>query len=167
MKGNKLICILTGLLIASLYYSCKKDELSTIDRLLTSGTWELASMQVYNYIGDTQESIDTLNRDCDVKQYFKFNDDNTCTYTNYYCIEQQPTGNWSLSEDKLYMVSDIQLQDTTATGEPGTSRPFSNTKILNLGQYSMVIQTGDLQSNYPANQRRRIVQYGFVKQRTN
>ncbi|RVU00168.1 hypothetical protein EOD41_14505 [Mucilaginibacter limnophilus] len=161
MKRRNILFLIIGLAVISLYNSCKKDELSTIDALVSSGTWELASLQVFNYVGDTKGKTDTLYRDCDFKQLFKFNADKTCTYSNYSCLEQTTTGKWSLSKDKLFLLSDIACD----TSETESIQPFTNTKIVTLGQYSMVLQTGDLQTNYPANQRRRIVQYGFVKQR--
>lgn len=161
MKRRNTILLLLGLSLITLYNSCKKDELSTIDALFSSGTWELASLHVLNYVGDTRGKTDTLYADCDFKQTFKFNADKTCTYGNYACLEKSASGTWSLSKDKLFLVSDI-VCDTSATE---SIQPFTNTKIVTLGQYSMILQTGDLQTNYPANQRRRIMQYAFVKQR--
>ncbi|RYZ93154.1 MAG: hypothetical protein EOP47_29670 [Sphingobacteriaceae bacterium] len=164
-KPSALIffCLISA---AFAFNSCKKTGTDSIRSLLTSGAWEVSSIMVFNYVGDTQLPNDTLNTECDVKQIFKFNLDESCTYSNYYCIEQTTNGRWSLSNDKLFLISDIVCRDTTDTGEPGTSKPFENTRIVNLGQYSMVLQTGDLQSNYFPTQRRRIVQYGFVRQKT-
>jgi hypothetical protein len=153
--------LLLALLVCLLYNSCKKDKQNNIDALFYSGPWEVSSIRVFNYIGDTQQPTDTLNTDCDLKQIFTFRNDNTCTYTNYSCREQNATGRWSLSRDKLYLISDI-VCDTSATG---SIKPFENTRIVNLGQYSLVVQTGDLQSNYTPTQRRRIVQYGFIRQK--
>ena len=162
MRRKSILFIILGLLGCVLYQSCKKDDQDSIEALLGRGAWEVASIQVFNYIGDTQQSTDTLNTDCDLKQVFTFKPDKTCTYTNFDCKEQTATGNWSLSRDKLYLLSGIVCRDTT---EAGSVKPFENTKIINLGQYSLVLQTGDLQSNYPPNQRRRIVQYGFIRQK--
>jgi hypothetical protein len=163
MKRSSII-FMAGLLCILMHNSCKKDDQSSIEELLSSGPWELASLRVFNYVGDTQQPTDTLNTDCTLKQVFTFNTDKTCSYANYSCEEQRATGSWSLSKDRLYLVSDIRCKDTSVAG---SSQPFTNTKIVNLGQYSLVVQTGDLQSNYPANQRRRIVQYGFIRQKNN
>ncbi|MCC8408739.1 hypothetical protein LJ707_07350 [Mucilaginibacter sp. UR6-1] len=163
MKRSAILFI-AAFFVISLYNSCKKDDPTNIRNLFTAGPWELASLQVFNYIGTTQGETDTLNRDCDVKQVFRFNDDNTCTYTNYSCVDQTATGTWSLSRDKLYLISEITCQDTTAAG---SIKPFTNTKILNLGQYSMVLQTGDFQETNQPNKVRRVVQYSFIRQRNN
>lgn len=153
-----------------LYNSCKKDDPTNIRNLFTAGPWELASLQVFNYVGTTLGETDTLNTDCDKKQIFTFNNDNTCTYSNYDCLDQAPTGNWSLSRDRLYLLSDILVNTTTtdtSLTDTGSLRPFTNTKIVNLGQYSMVLQTGDFQETNQPNRVRKVVQYSFTRQRNN
>lgn len=164
MKRSATLFI-SAFFIISLYNSCKKDDPTNIRNLFTSGPWELASLQVFNYVGTTQGKTDTLNQDCDKKQIFRFNDDNTCTYSNYNCVEQLPTGTWSISKDRLYLISEIACDTSAETNS--SIRPFTNTKIVNLGQYSMVLQTGDFQeTNQPAKVRR-VVQYSFTRQRNN
>ncbi|MBE9583968.1 hypothetical protein IM792_05865 [Mucilaginibacter sp. JRF] len=163
MKRSAILFI-AAFFVISLYNSCKKDDPTNIRNLFTAGPWELASLQVFNYVGTTQGETDTLNTDCDVKQIFRFNADNTCTYENYSCLDQTATGTWSLSRDRLYLISDITCQDTSASG---SIQPFTNTKILNLGQYSMVLQTGDFQETNQPNRVRRVVQYSFIRQRNN
>ncbi|MCD8741855.1 hypothetical protein LT679_14660 [Mucilaginibacter roseus] len=164
------ILFIAAFITICLYNSCKKDDPTNIRNLFTAGPWELASLQVFNYVGTTLDETDTLNTDCDKKQIFRFNDDNTCTYSNYDCLDQAPTGTWSLSRDRLYLLSDI-LVDTAATDTgsiaSGSLRPFTNTKIVNLGQYSMVLQTGDFQETNQPNRARRVVQYSFIRQRNN
>ncbi|MBK0380576.1 DUF5004 domain-containing protein [Mucilaginibacter segetis] len=150
------VCMLTN--------SCKKDKQSTIQHLLTTGVWQLATLQVNHYKGDSKISTDTLNTACDTTQIFTFNDDNTCTYTNFDCLPQ-PTahGTWQLSSTKLYLNSDIVCQDTTAAG---SSTPFANAQIVNLGDFSLVLQTGDIENYYSSTQPRTITRYGFIRQKT-
>jgi hypothetical protein len=159
-----LIC-LTG--IGLMVNSCKKQTQSPIQSLFTGGTWQLASVFAFNYIGNTQTTTDTLNADttCHLTQFFTFNTNNTCTYTNFDCLTQTPAAaSWTLTPNQLYLEANVVCKDTT---KAGSSTPFSNAKIINLGQFSMVLQTGDIQPNYSLTQPRRIVQYGFVRQKVN
>lgn len=164
MKKRKGLWYLFALvLIALAINSCKKVDQSNIPALLTTRQWELASLLVYHNIGDSQISVDTLNTDCSNSQLFKFFRDGTCTYTNFDCKPQPiATGTWKLSDTKLTLVADMTCQDTIKGG--GTSKPFLNSQIVNLGEYSLVLQTGDTQPYYAATQPRTIYRYGFIRQ---
>jgi len=169
MKNKTPLVFVLGLVIINLLSnSCKKDADSNIPHLLTAGTWLLATVQVNNYVGDAQiGSTDTLYVNCDSTQTFTFNTNNTCTFVNFACLAQKTTGNWSLTQNRLYLVSDITCKDTT--GNAGAvikdTQPFTNAQISTLGVYSLVLQTGDVQPNYSSTSRRRIVRYGFIKQK--
>ncbi|GAA4339912.1 hypothetical protein GCM10023149_50930 [Mucilaginibacter gynuensis] len=163
MNRNTFAFIFSVLAITLLYYSCKKEKNATIAPLLASGSWQLASAQVTSYTGDTQDSLVKLDSGCVFKQIFTFKADNTCTFTNYHCQESTTTGNWSLSNDRLFLISDIAFQDTTVIGK---ARVFENSRIVNLGQYSLVLEVGDIQTNYGSRQKRRIARYGFIRQKT-
>lgn len=163
MKRTALLFFLFVVSIALIVNSCKKDNLSHIPGLL-AGNWQLASITVTNYIGDAQVSLDTLNQTCEDIQLFTFNADNSCSYTNFQCNPDTVKGRWSLTDNKLFLISDIVCKDTTkASG--GTSKPFENTKIVTLGNYSMVLETGDVEPNYSATKKRRIMRYGFIRQK--
>lgn len=165
MRTKTLLLLFTGLTIVILYNSCKKDTQGSIQTLFTTGTWQLASVQVFHYIGSQQISADTLNTDCDLVQNFTFNKNNTCTYTNFDCVAQPiASGNWGLTENKLFLEANMTCKDTTAAG---SSKPFANSQIINLGQYSLILQTGDIQPNYSTTKKRTIIRYGFVRQKTN
>ena len=151
--------------IIMLENSCKKTSQSPIQQLFTGGYWELASVYAYNYIGDSEISIDTLDNDttCHSTQVFTFNTNNTCTYTNFDCLTQTPSpATWTLTPNQLFLQADVTCKDTVAGGT-GTSKPFSYCQIVNLGQFSLVLQTGDIQPNFSLTQPRRIVQYGFIR----
>lgn len=166
MKNKLPLLFILGLVTINLLSnSCKKENSSNIPHLLTTGVWQLASIQVYNYVGNAQTGDpDTLNTDCDKTQFFTFKTDNTCSYTNFDCLDQTSTGTWTLTENKLYFNSDMVCTDTIAGGGTGKVTPFKNTQIYNLGNYSMVLQTGDVEPNYSPTKRRQIVRYGFVRQ---
>lgn len=165
MKNKKSIFLLVlGLITCFAVNSCKKTDLSNIPNLITAGNWQLASLQVTHYVGDDRIKIDTLNTDCDTTQIFRFNKDNTCTYTNFACKPQPTaTGTWELSRDKLHLFADMVCQDNT---NAGSSKPFSNAQVVNLGQFSLVIETGDINPYYTSTQVRTIARYGFVRQKT-
>jgi hypothetical protein len=170
MKNKKILFFLTAavLVIAGLVInSCKKDNQNSVETLLTRGKWQLASVLVYNFVGSSQVgNTDTLNVNCDSTQIFTFNTNNTCGYTNFECIPQKTSGNWTLSSDQLTLISNMLCADTLIGGapDPKKAQPFINAKIVNLGQYSFVLQTGDVNSFYTSTTKRRIVQYGFVHQ---
>ena len=167
MKYKHLLLFFIGLLvIGMLVNSCKKDDQGTIKQLFSGNTWQLASLIRYSYTGSSLDIADTLNVNCETTQFFTFNSDNTCTYTNFDCKSQPVAkGNWSLSSDKLFLMSDITCQDTipSSTGTPHTTKPFTIARIMNLGQYSLVLQTGNLDVYYPPDEKRMYYVYGFVR----
>ncbi|MBB6131698.1 hypothetical protein [Mucilaginibacter lappiensis] len=169
MKNKIPLVFVLGLVMVNLLSnSCKKDNNSNIPHLLTAGSWLLATVQVYNYVGDAQVGvIDSLYVGCDSTQTFTFNTNNTCTFVNFACLAQKTTGNWSLTANRLYLTTDMTCKDTTGNLNKAVKQiqPFSNAQIATLGVYSLVLQTGDVQPNYSATSRRRIVRYGFIKQK--
>jgi hypothetical protein len=163
MKSKYLLLILAGLFVALVINSCKKDNTNPIQTLFTGGTWELASVMAFNYTGDQLESVDTLNETCQQSQFFTFNADNTCTYTNFDCMTQTSApAHWALTSNQLYLQTNLVCKDTTAAG---SSMPFANAAIFNLGQFSLVLHTGDIQPNYSLTKPRRIVEYGFIREK--
>lgn len=164
MKYKLPFVLFFGLLAVNLLVnSCKKEQRNTLENLLTTGgAWQLASVKYTQFAGDTVKFDTTLNTDCDTTQIFTFNADNSCTYTNFNCkIQPTARGGWTLSPNRLFLNSNIVCQDTTAVG---SSKPFLNAQIVNLGLYSMVLLTGDIQ-NYNNNTKRKVIRYGFVRQK--
>lgn len=164
MKRKHSFLFLLGLIAINLFSnSCKKDKDGTVESLMARGTWQLASVLVYNYVGSNNTSTDTLNTDCVNDQTFTFNADNTCTYVNFSCIKQTVNGQWQLSADKLTLQSTLLCQDTVRSTVDTLTTPFRNARIVNLGQYSMVLETGDTNSAYLSTDKRHIKRYGFVR----
>jgi hypothetical protein len=158
---KKRYLLLLFVLIAGLVVnSCKKTGQNPIEILFTGGTWQLASVEIIKYTGNTQLSDTTINNTC--SQFFTFKTDNTCTYANFNCISQPvAAGQWSLTPNKLFLIAKITC-DSTATLKV---TPFINAQIINLGQYSMVLSTGDIAPNYSLTKPRKIVKYGFIRQK--
>jgi len=164
MKKAPLLFFLLLISIALIVNSCKKDNLSHIPGLM-AGKWQVASIEVYNYIGDSKISTDVLDTTCTITQYFIFNSDNSCSYINFQCNSDTAKGRWSLTANKLFLASDMICNDTTKSSG-GTSKPFANAKIVTLGNYSLVLETGDVEPNYSATKKRRVMRYGFIRQKT-
>jgi len=57
------------------------------------------------------------------------------------------------------MFSNIIL-DSIQGGK--NNQPFTYSKIINIGNYSMVLQTGDVATYFTATTKRKIVQFGFI-----
>lgn len=144
-----------------LFNSCKKDNNDSVAYFLTYGTWTLASVQVFHYVGDTQGKTDTLNTTCNTTQTFKFNSDNSCEYKNYHCITQDKSGTWSIGSDNLTLTCNLPVQDTSKSTTVNV-KAFQTALIDNLGQYSLVLKTGDIQVVYKSTTVRNITRYGFV-----
>ena len=144
------------LLIGIAINSCKKDNNTSIQTLFTTGTWQLASVKVTNYLGSS--TVNTYYLDdtaCTKTQYFTFPNNNTCTFTNYHCIGQSTTGTWSLTKDQLYLLVNMTCLDTLAGGKDTVkAQVFANTRIVNLGPSSMTLQTGDIGAYYTSTTKR-------------
>lgn len=163
MKIKYILPLLTGLVACTFFYSCKKTNQTSIHALFSGGRWQLASVTATYYTGNTQDSTKVLTDSCSTTQFFTFQSDNTCTYLNFDCIPQSPSGSWSLSPNQLFLYAQVVCRDTSAAHN---SAPFSNAQIVNLGQYSMVLRTGDVQPNYSLTKKRRIIEYGFIRQKS-
>jgi hypothetical protein len=161
MKNKYLWLLLAGLLTC-VADSCKKNDSSVIPALFSGGRWELASVTETYFTGNTTDSTKTFNPICDSAQYFTFNTDGTCTFANFDCVSQPVAkGQWSLTTNQLFLQTNIVCKDTT---KAGSSQPFSYSEIYNLGHFSLVLITGDVQPNYSLTKPRKQIQYGFIRQ---
>jgi len=167
MKNKPLFLLLFAFISIGIgVNSCKKQSQSAIEQLFSGGYWELASVTATYYTGPVTDSSVTLNSDtvCHLGQKFTFNTNNTCTYTNFDCLTQtSPAASWSLTPNQLYLQANVICKDTTAKG---SSTPFAYAQIENLGQFSLVLNIGDIQPNYSLTQKRVIYQYGFIRQKS-
>lgn len=161
---NKLWLFVIPLLLVICWStnSCKKNNPDATIGIFLARDWRLASLQVSNYIGDSVRR-DTLNTNCDKVQSFNFNSAGTCAYRNYDCIADDARGNWTLSNDRLTLFSDVVCKDTSS--KKGTSQPFKRANILNLGQNSLVLEVNDTIDTIrlvPLTVRRKVTRYGFI-----
>lgn len=152
-----LLCIMA---ISLLLNACKKDKDTAIDSFLTNGTWQLANLQEFTYKGSILQKTDTINKKCAINQKITFNDDQSCNYSgNFQCNNQTANGKWNLiKRDTIRLQSDLSLKDSTNQ----FTEPLKDARIINLGQYSMVLETGDINPVYTSQQIRKIFRYSFV-----
>ena len=141
--------------------SCKKSSVNPIQSLFTNGAWQLASITTTYYTGSMKDSTLTVTDSC--TQILTFNTNFTCSYTNFDCITQNNTGTWYLTGNNLYLNTTLSSSDTTAAG---SAAPFKYAQIKTLGQFSLVLTTGDFAPNYSLTQPRVTVDYGFVRVKT-
>ena len=161
MKTKLLLFVLAGaVLIGLAVNSCKKSS-DYLPTLLTNKQWQLASLQVQYNTGAYQDSLVTLDTTCTLTQIFKFSNNGSCGYANFSCLSDSSSGHWSFSNDHLYLNTDMVCQTDT-----GKIVPFKSARIINLGQYSMVLQTGSLETYYSPTQKRKIYIWGFVRVKT-
>ncbi|MCJ8208537.1 hypothetical protein MUY27_02370 [Mucilaginibacter sp. RS28] len=163
MKRN-LLLLLSLIVVLVVYNSCKKERQSYLPTLLTSSTWELASVQVTTYQGSTQLGTATLNTNCQLKQTFTFNPDQSCSYQNFICRSDIASGKWQFSDDKLTLQANMLCKDTVPGGKDTVDAPFLNARIVNLGSYSLVLETGDINEYSGSTKKRVIRRFAFVHQ---
>ena len=163
MKKNLIVFALAALVIL-LVNSCKKDDQSSLNRLLTLSPWTLASVQVFTYVGSSLVETDTLNTTCLLTQKFTFNPDQSCTYQNFICRDTTNKGQWQFSADKVTLNAYMPCRDTLTGGKAVIDSPFVNAQIMNLGGYSLVLQTGDINAYYTSTTKRVIKRWGFIHQ---
>ncbi|MDO3627349.1 hypothetical protein [Mucilaginibacter sp. BT774] len=160
----RLLFLFVVAAVGLLVNSCKKNNQDYIETLIAQNQWQLSSAKVTTYVGSTATSVLTLDTACLVTQIFKFNTDNTCTYTNFDCLPQATKGTWALSQDRLFLNVNMTCKDTIARTDTTThSKPFLTARIVNLGQYSLILQTGNLETYYSPTQIRVVYQWGFVR----
>ena len=162
MKYKRSLFFLCGILITAFAInSCKKSSVNPVQSLFSSGAWQLASVTTTYYTGSITDSAVTVTDSC--TQLFTFNANLTCNYTNFDCVTQTNTGTWFLTGNNLYLNTTLMSKDTTAAG---SSAPFKTAQIITLGQFSLVLRTGDFAPNYSTTQARVTVDYGFIRAKT-
>ncbi len=165
MSSKRIFVALITIVITGLFInSCKKQQVDYTNTLLTSSPWTLANVYVYRYVGSSLTETDTLNTKCGISQTFTFGTDQSCSYTNFICRTSNYMGQWQFSSDKLSLYASFTAKDTVTGGRDTTDVPFKNAQIVNLGSYSLVLQTGDVNSYFTSTSKRVIKRYSFIHQ---
>lgn len=164
IKHPKFLSLLFLLLVCCSFYTCKKDEQSSVSSFLTQGTWSLALTQRFQYVNQALIKTDTVNIGCPLDQKLTFNKDNTFTFTNYNCKTGNLNGKWNFSTDMLYLNTDQVITINT-------QKKQNPAHIINLGQYSLIFDAGDVyvygnaNTAYSKTDTAVIYRYGFIHSR--
>ncbi len=156
IKGVKLLFLLISLIIYCGINSCKKSSQSSISSFLTQRLWNLALLQRYKYVNESLVKTDTINTVCALNQTLLFKADNTYNFGNYNCKAGALNGNWSFTPDMLYLNLNSVISQTSKDSKPNVAR------IINLGQYSLVFDAGDVNIPHAKTDTVVIYRYGFI-----
>lgn len=135
--------------------SCKKSDQTSLTDFLTQRPWKLALKQRLAYINSALVKTDTLESACQLSQTLTFNSNKNYTYQNYSCSKSTISAPWSITSDYLYLNlnSIISINSTKAKNVA---------RIINLGQYSLVFDTGDINTVHKITDSVIVFRYGFI-----
>lgn len=159
IRKSKLLFLFI-LLIAFTVNSCKKDDSKTsLTTFLTRLPWKLALKQRFVYVNSALVKTDTLENACSLTQRLTFNTD-TYTYENFACTANNKINkSWSFTNDNLYLNLNSVISVYSKTNAQSVAR------IINLGQYSLVFDAGDIyttNTTHLATDSVIVYRYGFI-----
>ncbi len=151
-----MFLLLFILLCAFAVNSCKKDNSqSSISTFLTQSPWNLALLQRFKYVNQSLVKTDTLQVGCALNQRISFNADKTFIFSNYGCQTAKLNGGWSFTSDQLYL-------NLTPAITKNFNKLNSLARINNLGQYSLIFDAGDINTNPKPTDTVVVYRYGFI-----
>ncbi len=127
---------------------------------LTRQPWKLALKQRLTYVNNALVKTDTLENNCKLSQTVNFNKNGNYTYQNYNCANGNVSAAWSFTPDYLYLNLNSDISVTKAT--PTAPSKQNAARIINLGQYSLVFDAGDVNIARKAPDSVIIFRYGFI-----
>lgn len=135
--------------------SCKKSDQTSLTNFLTQRPWKLALKQRLAYVNNALVKTDTLESNCKLSQTLTFNTNKSYTYLNYVCKSDAINAQWSFTPDYLYLNlnSIISINSTKAQNVA---------RIINLGQYSLVFDAGDINTPHKTTDSVIVFRYGFI-----
>ncbi|MVN21516.1 hypothetical protein [Mucilaginibacter arboris] len=157
-RNSKLLLLLILLIAVFAVNSCKKDEQSSISDFLTRSTWNLALLQRFKYVNEALVKTDTIQAGCTLNQTLLFNADNTYNFNNYSCKTGLLSSTWSFTPDMLY----LNLNSVISQTSPTFSSKQNVARIINLGQYSLSFDAGDVNIVHKPTDTVVIYRYGFI-----
>ncbi|RYE29999.1 MAG: hypothetical protein EOP42_13120 [Sphingobacteriaceae bacterium] len=147
---------LTVLLLACFTFSaCKKNDRASLTDFLTQKPWKLALKQRLAYLNNALVKTDTLESNCQLSQTLTFNNNGNYTYQNYACANRNVSAGWSFTPDYLY----LNLNSIISIN---SDKAQNVARIINLGQYSLVFDTGDINLTRKATDSVIVFRYGFI-----
>lgn len=144
--------------------ACKKEDQSSLSLFLTQKPWKLALQQRFAYVNSILVKTDTLQTKCALTQTLIFKINNSYTYQNYTCDPNNKIdARWSFTSDQLYLNLNSVIS-VSAIKTANNLAPQNVARIINLGQYSLVFDAGDV-NVIPKNRLTDsviIYRYGFI-----
>lgn len=155
MTRKPKLLLLLVLLCAFAVNSCKKDNQTSLTTFLTRQPWKLALKQRFAYVNSVLVKTDTVQSSCSLTQTLNFKTDNSYTYQNYACANNTISAKWSFTADYLY----LNLNSVIAVN---TTKAQNVARIINLGQYSLVFDAGDINTVHLPTDSVIVFRYGFI-----
>lgn len=160
IKKPKIFFLPILLLLCFSVNSCKKNDLVSIKDFLTRQPWKLALKQRLAYVNNALVKTDTLENNCKLGQTLNFNNNGNYSYQNYKCTNGSINAAWSFTPDNLYLNLNSAISTTTPTITTPSKQNVA--RIINLGQYSLIFDAGDVNIARKAPDSVIIYRYGFI-----
>ncbi|RYE27196.1 MAG: hypothetical protein EOP42_19575 [Sphingobacteriaceae bacterium] len=155
IKKPKIFFLPILLLLCFSVNSCKKNDLVSLNDFLTRQPWKLALKQRLAYVNNALVKTDTLENACKLTQTLTFNNNGNYTYQNYTCAPGSINAAWSFTSDYLYLNLNSIISINSAKSQ-------NVARIINLGQYSLVFDAGDVNTVHKTTDSVIIFRYGFI-----
>lgn len=152
---------LPAILLACIAFnSCKKNDQASLTDFLTQKPWKLALKQRLVYINSALVKTDTLESACKLSQTLTFNRNGNYTYQNYACTTGNINAAWSFTSDYLYLNLNSVISVTSPTSVVPSKQNVA--RIINLGQYSLIFDAGDINTVHKITDSVIVFRYGFI-----
>lgn len=155
MKKLHFLFLLAMLFICLAINSCKKNDQTSITDFLTQRPWKLALKQRLAYVNNSLVKTDTLENTCKLSQTLTFNANKNYTYQNFACANSTVSAPWSITPDYLYLNLNSVISINSAKAQ-------NVARIINLGQYSLIFDAGDVNTVHKTTDSVIILRYGFI-----
>lgn len=155
MKKLYFLFLLAMLFTCLTINSCKKSDQTSITDFLTQRPWKLALKQRLAYVNNSLVKTDTLESTCKLSQTLTFNTNKNYTYQNFACTNGTVSAPWSITPDYLYLNLNSVISINSAKAQ-------NVARIINLGQYSLVFDAGDINIIHKPTDSVIVFRYGFI-----
>ncbi len=160
MKKLQFLFFLAILFFCLAINSCKKSDQTSITDFLTQRPWKLALKQRLVYINNSLVRTDTLENACKLSQTLTFNTNKNYTYQNFACANGAINAPWTFTSDYLYLNLNSKISVTSATSTVPSRQNVA--RIINLGQYSLIFDVGDVNTVHKTTDSVIVFRYGFI-----
>ena len=140
MKKKELILLLFTL---NLLISCNPEEsFNEIEKYLINGVWKLESTERLTFKNDNYDELawpsDLSINESDSKKLI-FTEDYRVSYESPFIIEKL-YGNWKISEDEIYLFTDLSISPSSSTGY-NIFYYYPQSKIVEIDKNTMLLES--------------------------